>query len=52
MKLDFNLQVSQKQGITLTAQVQQAIQLLQMTNLEVTQYVETKLQDNPLLEDT
>jgi len=52
MKLDFNLQVAQKQGITLTAQVQQAIQLLQMTNLEVAQYVETKFQDNPFLEDT
>ena len=52
MKLDFNLQVTQKQGITLTAQVQQAIQLLQMTNLEVALYVETKFQDNPFLEDT
>ena len=39
MKLDFNLQVTQKQGIALTAQVQQAIKLLHMTNMEIQEYV-------------
>ena len=50
MKLDFNLQVSQKQGIALTAQVQQAIKLLHMTNLEIQEYVTEQFQDNPFVE--
>jgi RNA polymerase sigma-54 factor len=52
MKLDFNLQTSQRQGIALTAQVQQAIRLLQMTNLELCEFVEEQIQDNPFLDDT
>ena len=51
MKLDFNLQTTQKQGLTLTAQVQQAIKLLQMTNLEVCEFVDEQCQDNPFVED-
>ena len=52
MKLDFNLQVTQKQGIALTAQVQQAIKLLHMTNMEIQEYVDDKFQDNPFIETT
>ena len=37
MKLDLNIGIGQKQGLNLTAQVQQAIKLLQMTNLELTE---------------
>ena len=51
MKLDFGLQLSQKQGLTLTAQVQQAIKLLQMTNLEICTFVEEQFQDNPFIEE-
>ena len=43
MKLDFNLQVTQKQGIALTAQVQQAIKLLQLTNIELAEYIKVIL---------
>ena len=50
MKLDFNLQITQKQGLTLTAQVQQAIKLLQMTNLEICEFVDEQFQDNPFVE--
>ena len=50
MKLDFNLQVTQKQGIALTAQVQQAIKLLHMTNLEIQEFVTEQFQDNPFVE--
>ena len=49
MKLDFNLQITQKQGLTLTAQVQQAIKLLQMTNLEICEFVDEQFQDNPFV---
>ena len=52
MKLDFNLQISQKQGLALTAQVQQAIKLLQMTNMEICEFVEEQFQDNPFVEET
>ena len=52
MKLDFNLQTTQKQGIALTAQVQQAIKLLHMTNMEIQEYVEGQFQDNPFIETT
>jgi RNA polymerase sigma-54 factor len=52
MKLDFNLQISQKQGLALTSQVQQAIKLLQMTNLELSEFVEQQFQDNPFVEET
>ena len=51
MKLDFNLQITQKQGLTLTAQVQQAIKLLQMTNLEICEFVDEQFQDNPFVEE-
>ena len=52
MKLDFNLQVTQKQGLALTAQVQQAIKLLHMTNIEIQEYVSGQFQDNPFIETT
>ena len=47
MKLDFNLQIKQRQGIALTAQVQQAIKLLHMTNIEIQEFVVTSF-DNSL----
>ncbi len=50
MKLDFNLQVAQKQGLALTAQVQQAIKLLHMTNVEIQEFVGEQFQDNPFIE--
>ena len=50
MKLDFNIQINQKQGLALTAQVQQAIKLLHMTNLEIQEFVHDQFQDNPFIE--
>ena len=50
MKLDFNLHLTQKQGLALTAQVQQAIKLLHMTNLEIQEFVGEQFQDNPFIE--
>jgi len=38
------------QGLVMTPQLQQAIKLLQLSNLELTAYVETELERNPLLE--
>ena len=50
MKLDLNVGISQKQGLNLTAQVQQAIKLLQMTNVELTEYIEDNFVPNPFVE--
>ena len=50
MKLDFNIGISQRQGLTLTLQVQQAIKLLHMTNLEVNQYIEENFLVNPFVD--
>ena len=50
MKLDFNLQINKKAGLALTAQVQQAIKLLHMTNMEIQEYVSDQFQDNPFVE--
>jgi len=44
------LQLRQSQQLTLTPQLQQAIRLLQLSTLEVSQEVERLLDDNPLLE--
>lgn len=38
------------QSLVMTPQLQQAIKLLQMSNLELTEFIETELAENPLLE--
>jgi RNA polymerase sigma-54 factor len=44
------LDLRQSQTLVMTPQLQQAIKLLQLSNLELTAYVEQELQENPLLE--
>ena len=44
------LEMRQGQQLVMTPQLQQAIRLLQFSNLELTAYVETELERNPLLE--
>ena len=44
------LDIRQTQALVMTPQLQQAIRLLQLTNLELSQYVEQELERNPLLE--
>ena len=48
MKLDLNIGISQKQGLNLTAQVQQAIKLLQMTNLELNRIYRREFYTKPI----
>ena len=50
MALNQRLDLRQTQSLVMTPQLQQAIKLLQMSNAEVTQFVEEALQQNPLLE--
>jgi RNA polymerase sigma-54 factor len=45
-----NLDLRQSQSLVMTPQLQQAIKLLQMSNVELNEYVEEELEKNPLLE--
>lgn len=45
-----NLQLRISQNLALTPQLQQSIRLLQLSTLELSQELETILQENPLLE--
>jgi RNA polymerase sigma-54 factor len=50
MALTQRLELRQGQSLVMTPQLQQAIKLLQMSNLEVQAFVEQELERNPLLE--
>jgi RNA polymerase sigma-54 factor len=50
MALSTKLELRQGQQLVMTPQLQQAIRLLQLSNLELTEFVETELERNPLLE--
>src|SRR5471032_2676490 len=44
------LEMRQGQSLVMTPQLQQAIKLLQLSNMELTEYCEAELEKNPLLE--
>ena len=44
------LEIRQGQGLVITPQLQQAIKLLQLSNLELEAFVESELEKNPLLQ--
>src|ERR1700744_1180643 len=44
------LEMRQGQSLVMTPQLQQAIKLLQLSNIELAEYCETELEKNPLLE--
>ena len=50
MQLSASLNLRQKQSLVMTPQLQQAIRLLQMTNLDLRQYLENECAENPFLE--
>ncbi|MGF1560899.1 MAG: RNA polymerase factor sigma-54 [Geminicoccaceae bacterium] len=50
MSLGLRLDIKQTQGLVMTPQLQQAIKLLQLSNIELNAYVERELQENPFLE--
>jgi RNA polymerase sigma-54 factor len=50
MALSAKLELRQGQQLVMTPQLQQAIRLLQLSNMELSQFVETELERNPLLE--
>ncbi|MBB3976309.1 RNA polymerase sigma-54 factor [Rhizobium azooxidifex] len=50
MALAASLLLRQSQSLVMTPQLMQSIQLLQMTHLELTQFIENEVERNPLLE--
>src|SRR5882762_3894002 len=50
MALGQRLEIRQGQSLVMTPQLQQAIKLLQLSNLELNEYCEQELEKNPLLE--
>ncbi|HHN67912.1 MAG TPA: RNA polymerase sigma-54 factor [Thermopetrobacter sp.] len=52
MALRQKLEMRQGQSLVMTPQLQQAIRLLQMSNIELQAFVEAELERNPLLERT
>jgi len=52
MAMSPKLEQRQVQGLVMTPQLQQAIKLLQLSNLELTAYVEQELERNPILEQS
>jgi RNA polymerase sigma-54 factor len=50
MALSQRLDLRQTQALVMTPQLQQAIKLLQLSNVELSAYIEQELEQNPLLE--
>jgi RNA polymerase sigma-54 factor len=50
MALSQRLDLRQTQALVMTPQLQQAIKLLQLSNLELSAFIESELEQNPLLE--
>lgn len=50
MKLDYNLNLSQQQKLVMTQNMQLSINILQMSSLELNEYVTKQLEENPILE--
>ena len=50
MQISQNLKLKQSQSLVMTPQLQQAIKLLQLNNIELTNLVNKELEENPFLE--
>ncbi len=50
MALSQRLDLRQSQSLVMTPQLQQAIKLLQLSNIELTEFVDREIEQNPLLE--
>ncbi|MCK8816717.1 RNA polymerase factor sigma-54 [Natroniella sulfidigena] len=50
MELNYGLDVKQEQQLVMTPKLQQAIELLQLSSLELKDYIDEEMLENPLLE--
>lgn len=52
MKLGYELKIEQKQQLSMTPELIQAIKILQLNSLDLFDYVQNELLDNPILEES
>ena len=52
MKLGYDLTMEQVQKLVMTPELRQAIEMLQFTSIELNEYLERQMEENPLLELT
>jgi len=52
MQLSQSIRLKQKQSMVMTPRLQQAIKMLQMSNLDLASYLEDQALENPFLEVT
>ncbi|WP_408955395.1 RNA polymerase factor sigma-54 [Natroniella sp. ANB-PHB2] len=50
MELNYELDIKQEQQLVMTPKLQQAIELLQLSSLELKDYIDDEMMENPLLE--
>lgn len=50
MNVEYNLNLKQKQKLSMTPELQQAIKILQFNSLELNDYINKQIEGNPLLE--
>jgi RNA polymerase sigma-54 factor len=50
MEMGYNLHLEQSQKLVMTPQLRQAIKILQFTSLELEEYIEQQIEDNPVIE--
>ncbi|SDY24055.1 RNA polymerase factor sigma-54 [Tindallia californiensis] len=50
MEMGFNLNLEQSQKLVMTPQLRQAIKILQFTSLELEEYIEQQIENNPIIE--
>ncbi|PRY86482.1 RNA polymerase factor sigma-54 [Donghicola tyrosinivorans] len=50
MQLSYTQQIGQRQSLVMTAQLQQAICLLQLSNTDLQSYIESEAEENPFVE--
>ena len=51
MRLTHDVFLEQQQKLLMTPELRQAIAILQMSTLELTEYVQRELEENPFLEE-
>ena len=49
--MGFNLSLEQTQKLIMTQELQQAIKILQLSSLELKEYIRQQLETNPLIEE-
>ncbi len=52
MKMDFSLNLVQTQKLIMTPELRQAIEILQYNSLELKEFIQEELMNNPVLDTT